>query len=110
VRSRVASAEHGDLVAQDEQLSVLRRRCAAEQCQPAEEPNEDQVEQAERHVRDHAEAWNAHRCRSQPQADFWNPTGSDLLGHDLVEVPYAAVCTVHDDRIVTWRVYRASWR
>ena len=33
----VGSAEYGDLVAQDEELDVLGRRCAAEQCQPARE-------------------------------------------------------------------------
>ena len=32
---RVGSAEYGDLVAQDEELDVLGRRCAAEQRQPA---------------------------------------------------------------------------
>ena len=35
-----------DLVAQDEQLDVLGRRCAAEQYQPADKPTEDQVEHA----------------------------------------------------------------
>jgi len=40
------SAEYRDLVAQDEELDVFGRRCTAEQRQPAEEPNEDQVEQA----------------------------------------------------------------
>ena len=45
-RPRVGSAEYGDLVAQDEQLDVLGRGCAAEQRQPAEKPVEDQVEQA----------------------------------------------------------------
>jgi hypothetical protein len=39
------SAEYRDLVAEDEELDVLGRRCAAEQHQPAEEPNEDQIEQ-----------------------------------------------------------------
>jgi hypothetical protein len=40
-------------VAQDGELDVLRRG-AGEQCQPAQEPTEDQVEQAEGHARDHA--------------------------------------------------------
>ena len=49
----VGSAEYGDLVAQDEQLDVFGRRCTAEQRQPVDEPVEDQVEQALRHVHDH---------------------------------------------------------
>ena len=48
-RPRVGSAEYSDLVAQDEDLDVLGRRCAIEQCQPAEQPDEDQVEETERH-------------------------------------------------------------
>src|SRR3954453_10168154 len=50
-RPRVGSAEYSDLVAQDEDLDVLRRRCAAERREEAEEPNEDQVEETERHGR-----------------------------------------------------------
>src|SRR5215217_1522050 len=72
----VGSAEYRDLVAQDEELDVLGRRRAAEQHQPAEDPIEDQIEEAERHVRDHV--WplrNADHRTSQAQADFWNPTG-----------------------------------
>ena len=42
----VGSAQYRDLVAQDEQLDVLGCRRAAEQCQRAEKPTEDQVEQA----------------------------------------------------------------
>jgi hypothetical protein len=52
----------------------------AEQHRPAEDPVEDQIEEAERHVRDHV--WplrNADHCRSQAQADFWNPTSSARL-------------------------------
>jgi hypothetical protein len=45
-RPRVGSAEYRDLVAQDEDLDVFGRRCVAEKCQPAEEPVEDQVEEA----------------------------------------------------------------
>jgi hypothetical protein len=45
-RCRVGSAQYRDLVAQDEQLDIFGRGCAAEQRQPAEEPDEDQVEQA----------------------------------------------------------------
>ncbi|MEV0704164.1 SDR family NAD(P)-dependent oxidoreductase [Saccharopolyspora sp. NPDC050389] len=37
------SAEHGDLVAQNQQFHVLGRRRTAEQQQPFQKPNEDQV-------------------------------------------------------------------
>jgi hypothetical protein len=50
----VGSAEYGDLVAQDEEFDVLGCRCAAEQCQRAQKSADDQVEQAQRHGRDHA--------------------------------------------------------
>ena len=76
-RPRVGSAKYGDLVAQHEQLDVFGRGCPAEQQQPAEEPAEDQVEQAKRHGHDHAGPLaNADHRRSRTQADFWNPTGS----------------------------------
>jgi hypothetical protein len=42
-------AQQGNFVAQDEQLDILRRRGPAEQLQPAENPNEDQVKQMQRH-------------------------------------------------------------
>jgi hypothetical protein len=45
----MGAAQHGDLVPQHEQLRVRGRRRAAEQDQPAAEPDEDQVEQAEGH-------------------------------------------------------------
>jgi hypothetical protein len=45
----MGAAQHGDLVPQHQQFSVLRRRRAAEQDKPAAEPDEDQVEQAEGH-------------------------------------------------------------
>jgi hypothetical protein len=45
-RPRVCSPQYGDLVAQDEELDVLGRGCAAEQHQPAEETVDDQIEQA----------------------------------------------------------------
>jgi hypothetical protein len=38
--------EYGDLVAQDEELDVCGRCCAAEPCQPVEGTVEDQIEQA----------------------------------------------------------------
>jgi hypothetical protein len=45
---RTSTAKHRDLVPQYQQLDVLGRRRAAEQDQPAAEPDEDQVEQAKR--------------------------------------------------------------
>jgi hypothetical protein len=45
----MGAAQHSDLVPQHEQLGVLGRRRAAEQDQPAAEPDEDEVEQAEGH-------------------------------------------------------------
>jgi hypothetical protein len=47
----VGAAKHGDLVAQHEQLGVLGRRRATEQDQPAEDPDEYQVEEAKGHRR-----------------------------------------------------------
>jgi hypothetical protein len=44
-----AAAQHGDLVPQHEQLRILGRRRPAEQDQPAAEPDEDEVEQAQGH-------------------------------------------------------------
>jgi hypothetical protein len=48
---RMGAAQHGDLVSQHQQLGVLGGRRATEQDQPAAEPDEDQIEQAERHGR-----------------------------------------------------------
>jgi len=45
----MGAAQHGDLMPQHEQLRVLGGRRPAEQDQPAAEPDEDEVEQAERH-------------------------------------------------------------
>ena len=47
--SWAGAAQHGDLVPEHQQLRVLGSLRAAEQDQPAAEPNEDQVEQAEGH-------------------------------------------------------------
>jgi hypothetical protein len=46
---RIGAAEHGDLVPQHQQFRVLRRRGAAEQDQPATQPDEDQIQQTEGH-------------------------------------------------------------
>jgi len=45
----IGAAQHGDLVPQHEQLGVLGSGGPAEQDQPAAEPDEDEVEQAQGH-------------------------------------------------------------
>jgi hypothetical protein len=45
----MGAAQHGNLVPQHKELDVLGRRGSAQQDQPAAEPDEDQVEQTERH-------------------------------------------------------------
>jgi hypothetical protein len=45
----MGAAQHGNLVPQHEQLDALGRGRPAEQDQPAAKPDEDQVEQTERH-------------------------------------------------------------
>ena len=45
----IGAVQHGDLVPQHEQLSVLGSRRPAQQDQPAAEPDEDEVEQAQEH-------------------------------------------------------------
>ena len=63
-------------MAQHEQFGVLRRGGAGEQHQPAREPDEDQVEQPQRHgSRSSRRHCAAHRRRPQTRADFWHPTG-----------------------------------
>ena len=57
-------------------LDVLGRRCAGEQHQPAHEAGEDQVEQTQRHVCDHARLsiTAGHRLRrtsGTPQVWMW---------------------------------------
>ena len=45
----IGAAQHGDLMPQHEQLRVLGGRRPAEQDQPAADPDEDEIEQADRH-------------------------------------------------------------
>jgi hypothetical protein len=47
--ARIGAAQHGYLVSQHEQLGVLGGGWPAEQDQPAAQPREDEVEQAEGH-------------------------------------------------------------
>jgi len=46
---RMGAAQHGDLVPQHKQLRILGGCRPAEQDQPAAEPDEDEIEQAQRH-------------------------------------------------------------
>ena len=45
----MGAAQHGDLVPQDEQLGVLGRRRTTHKNKPADELDEDQIEQTDRH-------------------------------------------------------------
>jgi hypothetical protein len=45
----MGAAQHGDLGPQHEQLGILGRRRPTEQDQPAAEPDEDEIQQAEGH-------------------------------------------------------------
>jgi hypothetical protein len=74
--SRAGSAKDGDLMPQHEQLDVLGRRATAQQHDQAENLQEDQTQQPERHGGDHAErSEGADHRRSAACAEFWNPTG-----------------------------------
>ena len=42
-------AQHGQLMAQDEDLRVLRRAAAGDQAESTHRPTQDQVQQSERH-------------------------------------------------------------
>jgi hypothetical protein len=53
-RASDCPAEYGDFVAQDQQFNVLGRRSATQQHQHTEQPTEDQVDEVQRHVYDHA--------------------------------------------------------
>jgi hypothetical protein len=45
----MGAAQHGDLVPQHEQLGVLGRRRTTHKNKPADELDEDQIEQTDRH-------------------------------------------------------------
>ena len=49
-RTWVGAAQHGDLVAQHEELNILGGGCAADQQDQPEHLQEDQVQQPQRHV------------------------------------------------------------
>ena len=74
--SWVGAAENGDLVPQHEELDVLGGGRAAQQQDQPEHLPEDQIQQAQRHVGDHARLSHVVNHRwSATVPDFWNPTG-----------------------------------
>jgi hypothetical protein len=48
-RSWIPAAQHRDLMTQHEQFGVLARTRPRQQHQPADDPNEDQIQQPKRH-------------------------------------------------------------
>jgi hypothetical protein len=73
---RVGCAQHGDFVAQHQELDVLGRRRAGEQQQQDHQPIEDQIEQTQGHGSRSCPGGGAYRIRSsEAQADFWNLAG-----------------------------------
>jgi hypothetical protein len=76
-RARVPTSQHHDLMAQHEQLGVLRRARAGQQHQPADDPSKDPVQQPQRHEPRSSPA--SHRspinAGHKPQPEFWHPTG-----------------------------------
>jgi hypothetical protein len=75
-RLRGDPAQHGDLVTQHQELDVFGRRRTTEQQQEVQYPEEDQVEQTQRHgTRSCPVARALQSHSSEAQADFWNPAG-----------------------------------
>ena len=76
--SWVGAAQHGDLVAQHEELDVLGGGRAAHQQDQSEHLPEDQVQQPQRHAGDHAQTsdhrWSATQARLLAPHRF--PSGS----------------------------------
>jgi len=72
----MGAAQHGDLVPQHQQFRVIGRRRTTKQDQPAADPDEDQVEQAEGHGQPSSlTADPGASLQLTGQADFWHPTG-----------------------------------
>jgi len=77
----MGAAQHGDLVPQHEELGVLGGCRPAEQDQPAAQPREDEIEQAEGHARSSCPTTDLAPSRQLTgQADFWHPTGVFAAG------------------------------
>ena len=61
------TAQDGEFMAQDQDLGVLRRLAAAEQLQPAKDPDDGEVQEPDRHSpRSCFIAGSRPNCRSQP--------------------------------------------
>jgi hypothetical protein len=67
--SGVGAAEYGDLVPQHKELDVLGGGRAAYQQDESTHLPEDQIQQAQRHIGDHARAWNVVHHRQSATAD-----------------------------------------
>ena len=72
-RSWVGAAQDGYLVPEHEEFDVLGGGRAAHQQDQPEYVREDQVEQPQRHVGDHAQLTIT--AGQRPRPDFWHPTG-----------------------------------
>ena len=74
-RPRTGSAQNRDLTSQYQQLDILGHAGAGEQHQPADQPDEDQIEQPQRHG---AQSSCSRTTRVRPghstHSDFWHPT------------------------------------
>ena len=79
LRPGVLPPQHGDLVAQHQQLGVLRRRRACQLRHPARQADEHQVKHPYRHKPAMLPAHDQQRRRTRRSAfyaPFWNPTGT----------------------------------
>ncbi|MCA1835231.1 MAG: hypothetical protein LC721_02365 [Actinobacteria bacterium] len=75
-RLRVGSAQHGDFVAQHQQLDVLGRRGATQQHQQVQQPDKDKGRADATTRRTIMPASQAHQSpRPAARTDFWNPAG-----------------------------------
>ena len=92
-RLRIGSAQHGNFVAQHQQLDVLGHRRATKQQQQVQQLEEDKVEQTQLHDARSCPTSRARRSpRSAARADFWNPAG-----HERSEVIEHLVTGTDDD-------------
>ena len=90
-------------MAQDEQLDVLGRRRAVELYQPAKEPVEDQIEEAQRHV-----AVAVARAGDSARADALIVAATDPPAVHVGEQERTA--GVHAQRPLLARRPRETWR
>jgi hypothetical protein len=70
------AAQDGDFMAEHHDLSVLGRLAAAQQEQPAKDPDDGEIHQSDRHSpRSCLIAVSAPNRRSRPCIEFWSGTG-----------------------------------